>query len=97
MTTEIEYNEYQEKYREALEQCAVRYHDMASSTEDDELKEFIELFNSVVDEYPLTKLCRWLGYIQGKLIEKGITTVERERDWTRPLFRSLDYGTIIIM
>jgi hypothetical protein len=44
-----------------------------------------------LQELPVPKLCRWLGYIQGVLIERGYTTVEAERDWTRPLFRPLDF------
>jgi hypothetical protein len=43
------------------------------------------------DKLPIPKLCRWLGYIQGVLIERGFTTVDAERDWTRPLFRPFDF------
>lgn len=32
------------------------------------------------------KAGRWLGFIQGILIERGITTVQVERDFTRPYF-----------
>ena len=31
-----------------------------------------------------SKINRWLGYIQGILIANGITTVQEERDFTRP-------------
>ena len=41
-------------------------------------------------EDALMKLNRWLGYIH--LISWGVTTVEAERDFTRPLFRTLDYA-----
>lgn len=50
--------------------------------------EFIQGCN---DKLPLMKLNRWLGYIQGSLIQWEITTVQAERDWTRPLFRHLDF------
>lgn len=33
-----------------------------------------------------TKKHRWLGFIQGILIAKGITNVDVERDFTRDLF-----------
>lgn len=33
-----------------------------------------------------TKRHRWLGYIQGILVMKGVFTVEEEREYTRPLF-----------
>lgn len=85
-----------EAYYEALLKCAERYALMAATVEvncyDPELSRFIqELANGARDKLPLMKLNRWLGYIQGVLIERGITTVEAERDWTRPLFRPLDF------
>lgn len=36
--------------------------------------------------YAVSKYSRWLGYIQGCLISRGLTTVEEERDRTRPWF-----------
>lgn len=35
----------------------------------------------------LTKKHRWLGYIQRAVIEQGFTTVQAERDFTRPIFK----------
>ncbi|RVL37967.1 hypothetical protein [Sinorhizobium meliloti] len=29
---------------------------------------------------------RWLGFVQGVMIARGITTVQAERDFTRPYF-----------
>lgn len=52
------------------------------------LTEFIVGCNNRI---PLMKLNRWLGYIQGSLIQWEVTTVQIERDWTRPFFRPLDY------
>ena len=64
----------------------------ATLSQAEELRDFIILFGqSIDDKLPLLKLNRWLGYIQGSLIQWGITTVEAERDWTRPLFRPLDF------
>lgn len=51
-----------------------------------------DFIKGIEDELPLMKLNRWLGYIQGVLIVWGLTTVEAERDFTRPLFRALDYA-----
>lgn len=34
------------------------------------------------------KANRWLGFIQRSLIAAGLTTVQAERDFTRPLFAS---------
>ena len=82
-------------YHSALHQCAERYRDMMTaadySTTDPLWKFNFELMHGCRDGLPIPKLCRWLGYIQGVLIENGITTVTAERDWTRPLFRPLDF------
>lgn len=34
------------------------------------------------------KFSRWMGYIQGVMVCKGLTTVEAERNTTRPWMRS---------
>lgn len=36
--------------------------------------------------WPIDKMSRWLGFIQGYVISKGYTTVQAERDYSRPLF-----------
>lgn len=88
-------------YHLALWTCGQRYKEMLGGYEvrqsqrtqaSHELLEFIMLFmDECIADKPVPKLCRWLGYIQGVLIERGITTVQEERDWTRPLFRPLDF------
>ena len=85
---------HDEEYREALLDCGIRYANMMfeAGENDDALERFIAEFkDGCINGLPVAKLCRWLGYIQGVLIERGITTVETERDWTRPLFRPLDF------
>jgi hypothetical protein len=80
-----------DKYRFALHKCGERYRDMFNDI-NDPLNKFIHEFMwGCRDGLPVPKLCRWLGYIQGILIERGYTTVDTERDWTRPLFRPLDF------
>lgn len=61
-----------------------RYREM---TKDTELKEFCELSIQKIDKFPLSKINRWLGYVQGTVIAEGCTTVEKERNYTRPLFK----------
>lgn len=39
------------------------------------------------ESMPYGKLCRWLGFIQGILCVANITTVDEERDFTRPIFK----------
>lgn len=64
----------------------------ATSTDARNLNSFItEYIVGCNNELPLMKLNRWLGYIQGSVIQWEITTVQTERDWTRPLFRPLDF------
>lgn len=82
-------------YHEALGKCAERYKPMLAQSgmpETDPLFRFlIEFEGGCRGRLPLMKLNRWLGYIQGVMIERGMTTVTAERDWTRPLFRPLDF------
>ena len=88
-----------EAYYKALKTCGERYLEMIhediyweGSPKTWKLCDFIlEFIRGCDDKLPLMKLNRWLGYIQGCLIERGRTTVEVERDWTRPLFRGLDF------
>ncbi len=89
--------EREQLYYEALTACAERYTGMANAlyalgTNDPDLYEFIAIFSQGVDDrLPLLKLNRWLGYIQRGLILLDATTVEGERDWTRPYFRPIDF------
>lgn len=90
-----------EDYYSAIYKCAERYRDMIEDRAVwdgwviwSKLHVFThELMFGCRDKLPLMKLSRWLGYIQGVLIERGVTSVEKERDWTRPLFRPLDFPT----
>ena len=38
------------------------------------------------ENWPIDKISRWLGFIQGILIYNNILTVDDERNFTRPLF-----------
>lgn len=82
----MEHTEWLSRYHTSIKLCVERYQKMAEGHPD--IIEFLEEFS---DDVPLMKICRWVGYVQGILIERGVTTVEIERDWTRPLFRPLDF------
>ena len=41
-----------------------------------------------IHTYPLDKLSRWLGFIQGYVVFTNQTTVEIERNFSRPLFHN---------
>lgn len=80
--------EWIDTYYHSILTCADRYKDMAQQHGCQDLLDFLEEFNRDV---PLLKIDRWLGYVQGVLIERKITTVTEERDWTRKYFRPLDF------
>ncbi|AUZ95395.1 hypothetical protein FDI40_gp636 [Agrobacterium phage Atu_ph07] len=40
--------------------------------------------------FSVDKFSRWVGFIQGILIAKGLTTVQAERDITRPWFNPVE-------
>lgn len=40
-------------------------------------------------EMSQTKRHRWLGYIQGVLVMKGVFSVEEEREYTHPIFNGI--------
>jgi hypothetical protein len=42
-----------------------------------------------INEMPDDKTSRWLGFIQYGVIEHKLTSVERERNYSRPLFHSV--------
>lgn len=90
---------FNEQYYEALEKCFARYLNMISEAtywdgyiayrglQDFTLLAFKESQSKTLSIF---KLNRWLGYVQGCLIERGLTSIEAERNWTRPLFKDLD-------
>ena len=39
-----------------------------------------------IDDFPTDKTSRWIGFIQGVLVTKGVFNAKSERDRTRPLF-----------
>lgn len=41
-----------------------------------------------MDAYPIDKLSRWLGFVQGVLVMHGLVHVDEERDFSRPLFHA---------
>jgi hypothetical protein len=39
-------------------------------------------------DYPIDKLSRWLGFVQGVLTARGKLSVDDERDYSKPLFHN---------
>lgn len=50
------------------------------------LKELIEKAIIEIDNYPIDKLSRWLGFVQGYVIFSEQTTIDKERGFSRNLF-----------
>ena len=84
------------EYYRAIHKILERYRDIYLERDlpQDDLWDLImaSLFSARDEIIPLMKLNRHVGYIQGVLIERGLSTIEYEREWTRPLLRPLDFG-----
>lgn len=85
------------RYYAGLALCGVRYRLMLGEPPDlgesgAELYSFIREFEreARAGVLSLGLLNRWLGYIQGRLIARGTTTVYAEWVWTNPIFGPLD-------
>lgn len=94
-----------DKEHKVLAALFARYMNMIYSNWDSLFSEFDKcgpddlyiLCNEVVVNgklYPADKMHRWLGFVQGILCVKGITNVDEEREFSRPLLHSLHDGTI---
>ena len=70
--------------REATKICFLRY--LSEFNLPTELAILSQKAIDEIDSYPIDKLNRWLGFIQGYLIFNKLTTVDNERDFSRPLF-----------
>ena len=72
--------------REATKICFERYcYKFQKYLTDSELALCNEAIKSI-NIYPIDKLSRWLGFIQGILIERKATTIDAERDFSREYF-----------
>lgn len=80
---------FEHEMRKVLLICGQRYNNMLHETKHGN---FVDEFLRGVSHLPITKLNRWLGYIQGMAVASGRTTVEKERNWTRPYLRPLEFG-----
>ncbi len=58
--------------------------------ESEEKQRLLNMINTLLNnvDWPDLKIGKWLGYIEGVLIEKGITTVNVERDFSRPIYHA---------
>lgn len=50
------------------------------------LRDFVARAIHTAPDFPIDKLARWTGFIQGVMSARGWISVQAERDRTRPLF-----------
>ncbi len=50
------------------------------------IKTMLEIGLAEIDNWPIDKLYRWLGFVQGILTIKELINVDEEREFSRPLF-----------
>lgn len=78
--------------RKATKILAERYIDLIKPVENEhDNKHLYKMANSIIvniDDWTIDKLSRWLGYIQYGVINNGLTTINKEREFSRPLFHS---------
>lgn len=78
------------RYRELISQSvSINHLCPAYCTKDSLMRLATEAIENT-SRYPYDKLNRWLGFIQGILAVKCVIDVDAERDYTRPLFHSLN-------
>lgn len=75
--------------RRDLEGCPDHETD-APSTSASYLRSFVERAIQTPDDFPIDKLARWTGFVQGVMAVRGWISVEAERDRTRPLFTAYE-------
>lgn len=94
MTTLVEGNILAfKRYKQMLEDRKIKPEDHASKDNPLVLPHALWMCNNALDyykhypnSYPLDKFSRWLGFVQAILVLHKVTTVEMERNITRPWF-----------
>lgn len=81
--------------REATELLFKRY--LTVFTLNEELEILSRKAIEEINNYPIDKLSRWLGFIQGYIIFTNQSTVDIERNFSRPLFhKAYEYEGLFI-
>lgn len=85
-THETSQKNFEEKLLVAHKTLMVRYFNIATIYRQQDIVDFCK--KSLKLENP-DKLSRWVGYVQGVLIERKILTVQQERDISRPIYQPI--------
>lgn len=84
-----------ERYKTLLETKKAKALDL-SDDDPTSLNHLLWMCNTMIKNlktdpaYPIDKASRWLGFVQGILIAKKLTTVKDERNITRPWFKKAE-------
>lgn len=54
----------------------------------DRLRDMMVVMLENVDDWPIDKTNRWIGFIQGVMWTRELIDIDEEREFTRPLFHS---------
>lgn len=72
-----------------VKSLATRYEaKLDNSPHSDRLRHMLIAMVENVNAWPIDKINRWIGFVQGVLWEKGLIDIDEEREFTRPLFHS---------
>lgn len=75
--------------KEANLDLAKRYLKMVGFNKDQHLRNMCLTLIEKIAEWPDDKSSRWLGFIQHGVIDHKLTSIEKERNYSRPLFHSV--------
>ena len=79
--------------RDITEVLAKRYMKMIGFNKDQHLRNNCLVIIENINEWPLHKLSRRLGYIQKGVIEHNMTSIGKENHFTKPLFEQVEQKT----
>ena len=78
------------RYMEMVDSNALAFRNLPNKCDTASLENLCQEAIKNMEKYPLDKMNRWLGFVQGVLATQGVITVDGERDFTRPLFNSIN-------
>lgn len=74
---------------EAHRKLINRYRNLIIGKNFTDEKELLGFCDLALDLQNPDKLSRWVGYLQGILVERKIVSVESERNWSRPIYKPI--------
>lgn len=53
------------------------------------ISNMLNTLHNNVNDWPVDKTSRWIGFIQGVMYKDGVLDIDEERDFTRPIFHKV--------